>query len=65
MFQVELIAELDHPAAVFRISWHPVAFWLAVSLQNSQVHMWRPNLVGQWKLIQQLVGTQEGGDMHL
>lgn len=62
--QMEELAELTHPAPVHRVKWHPVAFWLAVSLQNSEVHIWRPNLVGEWKLIQCLVGSPDG-DMQI
>ena len=59
LVQIEQLALLKQQAAVRDLRWDPLASWLAVSLVSSQVHLWRPNLAGEWKLIQQLVGSSE------
>ena len=61
MPQVEDVAELAHPSPVVKVGWHPTQGWLAISLQASLVHLWRPNLAGEWTLIRRLLGTPEAG----
>lgn len=52
----EVVAVLPHPAPVSQAEWNLTGTWLAASA-GGRVHMWRPDLAGQW----QLLNTIEGG----
>ena len=41
---------LQHSRKVCRVSWSALGTWLASVTEDSYVHLWRPNLGGEWQL---------------
>ena len=66
LLQIEVQAKLQHPAPVAQVGWNPVGNWLAASTVDSLVLLWRPDLTGQWQLVNRIAGTPPapGADME-
>lgn len=56
--QVEELARLQHTAAVRQVEWNLLGSWLAASTEAGDVCMWRPDLGGEWLLLNRVVGQQ-------
>ncbi len=57
--QVEELAALAHTGMVCRVSWNALGTWLATVVEDSTVHMWRPNLAGEWSLQSKIVAEND------
>jgi hypothetical protein len=44
---------------VCRVSWNALGTWLATVVEDSTVHMWRPNLAGEWSLQSKIVAEND------
>lgn len=54
--QMEQLARLQHSAAVWQVEWNLLGSWLAASTEGGEVCMWRPDLSGEWLLLNRIVG---------
>ena len=57
--QVEQLARLQHTAPVWQVEWNMLGSWLAASTEAGEVCMWRPDLSGEWLLLNKIVGEEE------
>jgi hypothetical protein len=57
--QVEQLARLQHAADVWQVEWNLLGSWLAASTEGGEVLMWRPDLSGEWLLLNRIVGEQQ------
>ena len=55
------MAVLEHSAPVWRVEWNLLGTWLAASTEGSEVCLWRPDLLGEWLLVNKIVGDSKGG----
>lgn len=53
---MEQLARLQHAAAVWQLEWNMLGSWLAASTEAGDVCMWRPDLGGEWLLLNRIVG---------
>lgn len=65
--QYELLADLSHAAPVWRVQWDQMGNQLAVSTDDQCVHVYRPDMVGNWRKLVCLAGSAEveGGPTDL
>lgn len=61
--QVEQLARLQHAAPVWQVEWNMLGTWLAASTDASEVCMWRPDLSGEWLLLNRMVGRPQDDAM--
>lgn len=54
--QAEQLARLQHTAGVWQIEWNMLGSWLAASTEGREVCMWRPDLSGEWLLLNRITG---------
>lgn len=59
--QVEVVATLPHPAPVSQAEWNLLGTWLAAAA-GGRVFMWRPDLAGEWRLLNTIDGSSGGGE---
>ena len=57
--QVEQLARLQHAADVWQVEWNLLGSWLAASTEGGEVLMWRPDLSGEWLLLNRIAGEQQ------
>lgn len=57
--QVEQLARLQHLADVWQLEWNLLGSWLAASTDAGEICMWRPDLGGEWLLLNKVVGNPE------
>lgn len=57
--EVERIAVLDHDHDVWQLGWNMLGNWLAASTEGGEVCMWRPDLAGEWLLLNKITGGGE------
>ncbi len=55
---------LEHAHPIWRVEWNMLGNWLAASTENSEVCLWRPDLMGEWLLVNRIVGREGGGGMR-
>jgi protein transport protein SEC13 len=60
---VERVATLDHEDAVWQVGWNTLGNWLAASTEGGAVCMWRPDLTGEWGLVNSIMGGGENDAM--
>lgn len=53
------MASLPHPSPVAQLEWNLTGNWLAASTGN-KVFMWRPDLAGEWRLLNTITGGGAG-----
>ena len=46
--EIDTVACLEHEAKAYQVGWNMVGNWLAVSTENGEICMWRPDLAGEW-----------------
>ena len=46
-------------ADVWQVEWNLLGSWLAASTEGGEVLMWRPDLSGEWLLLNRLFGEQQ------
>jgi WD40 repeat protein len=65
--QIDEVAVLYHEAAVWQVKWNIFGNWLAISCDNGEVCMWRPDFSGEWLLLNKVLagGDGEGEGDHL
>ena len=59
------VAVLDHSHDVWQLGWNLAGNWLAASTEGGEVCMWRPDLAGEWLLLNTIKGSaaeQQQGD---
>ena len=61
--EVERIAVLDHEHDVWQLGWNMLGNWLAASTEGGEVCMWRPDLSGEWLLLNKITSSGEGEEM--
>jgi hypothetical protein len=54
--RVDKVAALEHKDEVFSLNWNMTATWLAASTDGNEVCLWRPDLTGEWKMLNTIVG---------
>jgi hypothetical protein len=54
-FEVERMAVLDHDHDVWQLGWNMLGNWLAASTEGGEVCMWRPDLSGEWLLLNKII----------
>ncbi|KAI7846335.1 hypothetical protein COHA_000172 [Chlorella ohadii] len=52
--QAEQLARLQHTAGVWQVEWNMLGSWLAASTEGGEVCMWRPDLSGEWLLLNRI-----------
>lgn len=57
--QVEQLTRLQHAAEVWQVEWNLLGSWLAASTDAGDVCLWRPDLGGEWLLLNRVVGEQQ------
>jgi WD40 repeat protein len=57
--EIERIASLDHDHDVWQLGWNMLGNWLAASTEGGEVCMWRPDLAGEWLLLNKITGGGE------
>lgn len=57
---MEQLARLQHAAGVWQIEWNMLGSWLAASTEGGEVCMWRPDLAGEWLLLNRISGKPGG-----
>jgi WD40 repeat protein len=57
--EVERIAVLDHDHDVWQLGWNMLGNWLAASTEGGEVCLWRPDLSGEWLLLNKITGGGE------
>ena len=55
--QAEEVATLQHSGEVCQVSWSSLGTLLATVTKDSSVHLWRPNLAGEWSLQSRIVAS--------
>ena len=55
---VKEVATLSHPAAVWQVKVNMTGTWLAASTDNNEVCLWRPDLTGEWVLLNTIRGDK-------
>lgn len=58
VLQIASVAQLKHPAAVWKVEWNMLGNWLAVGTEDGAVQLWRPNLLDEWALQHTVMGVQ-------
>jgi WD40 repeat protein len=64
--EAERVAVLEHEHGVWQLGWNLLGSWLAASTEGGEVCMWRPDLSGEWLLLNKIQGggaAAEDGDM--
>lgn len=54
--EIERVAVLEHDSPVWSIAWNMLGNWLAASTEAGEVCMWRPDLAGEWLLLNKITG---------
>ncbi|PSC70623.1 Nucleoporin seh1-A [Micractinium conductrix] len=57
--EVEQLTRLQHAAEVWQVEWNLLGSWLAASTDAGDVCLWRPDLGGEWLLLNRVVGEQQ------
>lgn len=52
--KVDRVAVLDHDHDVWQLGWNMLGNWLAASTEGGEVCMWRPDLAGEWLLLNKI-----------
>jgi hypothetical protein len=55
--RVEEMGTLEHTAAVWQVKMNMTGTWLAASTDGNEVCMWRPDLAGDWVLLNRIVAS--------
>ena len=58
--QAERVAVLEHDAGVWQLGWNMLGNWLAASTEAGEVCMWRPDLAGEWLLLNKVTSGGAG-----
>lgn len=59
LWQAEKVAELRAAAPVQQLEFNGMGSWLAASIADGQVQLWRPALDGTWNLLMAVQGTPD------
>lgn len=57
--RVEDVGTLVHTAAVWQVKMNMTGTWLAASTDDNEVCMWRPDLAGEWVLLNRIVAYED------
>jgi hypothetical protein len=60
--RAESVAVLRHTADVWQLGWNMMGNWLAASTEGGEVCMWRPDLSGEWLLLNKIAGGGGAAD---
>ena len=60
--QAEEVATLKHSREVCQVSWSSLGTLLATVTKDSSVHLWRPNLAGEWSLQSKILASDSESD---
>ena len=60
--QAEEVATLQHSGEVCQVSWSSLGTLLATVTKDSSVHLWRPNLAGEWSLQSRILASDPDSD---
>jgi len=64
--RVERVASLEHDHHVWQLGWNMMGTWLAASTEGEEVCLWRPDLAGEWLLMNKITGGDvPKGDIDL
>lgn len=53
---LEVVATLPHDSSVWQLGWNMFGNWLAASTNNNMVCLWRPDLAGEWIMLNTITG---------
>jgi WD40 repeat protein len=56
---MHVIATLEHDAHVWQVGWNMTGNWLAASTDDNRVCLWRPDLAGEWLLLNVIQGLNK------
>lgn len=60
--EVDTVAVLEHDHSVWKLGWNIFGTWLACSTEGGEICMWRPDLAGEWLLLNKIIGGGMGTD---
>jgi WD40 repeat protein len=61
--EAERVAVLEHGAPVWQLAWNWLGSWLAASTEAGEVCLWRPDLAGEWRLLNRVGAAPTEGSM--
>ena len=47
---------MQHDHGVWKVEWNVFGNWLTTSTEGGEVCMWRPDLGGEWRLLNKVLG---------
>lgn len=56
---MHIIAKLEHDVHVWQVGWNMTGNWLAASTEDNTVCLWRPDLAGEWLLLNVIQGLNK------